>query len=124
MKVPYIEQFETRFAYLIPKFNASGRYSFTWAEKVLIEQSYVEIGGHPICKTCGTEVMATVSRLINHIKTQKANPKVININTPLPDTAEKKEAIERAKNLNIPMPRNINRVDLINLVNQHITARG
>lgn len=121
-KVSYVEQFKKQFAHIIPKFNASGRYSFTWKEKVLIEQAYVEMGGHAICKTCGNEVMDTLNRIIYHVK-QKPNPKVVNINTPLPADAEKKDAVQRAKELGVPMPRNISRVDLITLVNNHINGQ-
>ncbi len=120
----YLDQFKKQFAHIIPKFNAGSRYSFTWNEKVMIEHTFVEIGGHPICKTCKNDVFDAVCRIMHHIKSTAGNPKVININTPLPPETMKKDAEDRAKQLGIPRPRNASREQLIILVNNHITANG
>lgn len=108
------------FTPIIPTYNKERRVSLTWEQKTLMEEAYIELGGHPFCKTCPTEVADTLGRMILHTEARRKslaeNPRKPKLS---PDTP-KKDAEKAARELGIRMPRNISKGELIELVNSFI----
>jgi hypothetical protein len=117
----YIDTWIEEFKGIIPIFKKEAKASLTWEQKVLMEKAYVEIGGHPFCKTCTNDVAETLNRMIVHTEALRKHldnaPQRTHSLIPL--TATKKQAEMEAKKRNIPMPRNISKEDLIELINSY-----
>lgn len=117
----FVDTWLDEFKGIIPIFQKEGKVSLTWEQKVLMEKAYIELGGHPFCKTCTTDVAETLNRMIVHTEAVRKHraEEPTRRHDKLPLTVTKKQAELEAKKRGIPMPRNISREDLIDLINSH-----